>query len=204
VQGVNPVLPPSNLTGTLQAGPQVLLTFTDNATNETGFVIERSTGGVAFVQIALIAARANTGLVSFTDTTVPVPTVGSPDLPSNYRVTAISGPVSSAPSNTATVPVKPIPIAPTNLNGSAVRANGQSDTVTLTWTDNADNETGFQLQRSTDPNFVNGVSTTSLAANATTTTQTGLTRGVTYNYRIRAINLTGGSAWSNVFAITTP
>ena len=32
---------PSNLTATAQAGPQVSLTWRDNASNETGFVVER-------------------------------------------------------------------------------------------------------------------------------------------------------------------
>ncbi len=32
---------PTNLTATAQAGPQVSLTWRDNANNETGFVVER-------------------------------------------------------------------------------------------------------------------------------------------------------------------
>ena len=35
---------PTLLTATVQAGPQVSLTWRDNATNETGFVVERCTG----------------------------------------------------------------------------------------------------------------------------------------------------------------
>ena len=61
---------PTNLTATLQAGPQVSLTWMDNATNETGFSVERSTDGVTFVQIATAPARNNTGNVTFVDTTV--------------------------------------------------------------------------------------------------------------------------------------
>ena len=47
---------PSNLTAVLQAGPQVTLTWTDNATDETGFSVERSTDGVTFVLIATAPA----------------------------------------------------------------------------------------------------------------------------------------------------
>ncbi len=50
--GGNCPLAPTNLAATLQAGPQVRLTWRDNAINETGFVIERSTDGVNFTQIA--------------------------------------------------------------------------------------------------------------------------------------------------------
>ena len=65
-----PPAAPTNLAATLQAGPQVRLTWRDNATNESGFVIERSTDGVNFTQIATAPARSNTGNVTFTDTTV--------------------------------------------------------------------------------------------------------------------------------------
>ena len=64
-----PPAAPTNLTATLQAGPQVSLTWTDNATNETGFVVERSTNGGAFTQIATAPARNNTGNVTYVDTT---------------------------------------------------------------------------------------------------------------------------------------
>ncbi len=61
---------PTNLVATLQAGPQVRLTWRDNAINESGFVIERSTDGVNFTQIATAPARSSTGNVTFTDTTM--------------------------------------------------------------------------------------------------------------------------------------
>ncbi len=38
----NPPAAPTGLTAVLQAGPQIRLTWVDNATNESGFVIERS------------------------------------------------------------------------------------------------------------------------------------------------------------------
>jgi len=195
---VNPLLAPTSVTALVQFGPVVLLTFTDNATNETGFVVERSTGGAPFAQIAALAAHTNTGLVTYTDATVPADTISS------YRVKAISGPVSSAYTNTATVTLGPIPDAPSSLAATAVRVGGQNDSVTVTWTDNASNETGFQLQRSTNQSFTNGMSTTSLPANTVTTTQTGVSAGVTYFYRIRAINLASASGWSNTFSIRTP
>jgi hypothetical protein len=62
----------------------------------------------------------------------------------------------------------------------------------LSWTDNANNETGFHVQRST-----NNVSFTSIAAvgaNVTTYTNTGLTPATTYFYRVAAFNASGSSA----------
>ena len=58
-------LAPTNLAATLQAGPQVRLTWRDNAVNESGFAIERSDNGGPFVQIAIAPARNNTGNVTY-------------------------------------------------------------------------------------------------------------------------------------------
>ena len=54
--------PRSNLTATVQAGPQVGLTWTDTALNENGFTVQRSTdGGATFTTIATPPARTNVG-----------------------------------------------------------------------------------------------------------------------------------------------
>ena len=151
---------PTNLAATLQAGPQVSLTWTDNANNETGFVVQRSTDGVTFVQIGTAPARNNTGTVNFTDPTI------LPGTTYRYRVAAFNTFGQSAWSLVRTLVVPSAPAAPTNLAASAVRV-GNGERVTLTWTDNATNETGYTVQRSTDPNFLVGVTTYSLAANST-------------------------------------
>ena len=58
---------PTGLTATLDTTvPQVNLAWTDNATNETGYVVERSDNGGAFTLIATLPAD----IVSYTDTTV--------------------------------------------------------------------------------------------------------------------------------------
>ena len=74
--------------------------------------------------------------------------------------------------------------------------------LTLTWTDNADNESGFKLERST-----NGTSfsqTVALGANVTTYADTSLANGTTYWYRIRAYNSNGDSGYSDVASATAP
>ena len=63
--------------------------------------------------------------------------------------------------------------------------------------DNAANETNFTVQRATNATFTTGLNSATLAANATTLTQT-VTRNTTYYYRIRANNtVSGSSAWVN-------
>jgi hypothetical protein len=57
---------PSNLTGSAVSASQINLAWADNASNETGFQIERSIDGTTFAQIANVAANvtqySNTGL----------------------------------------------------------------------------------------------------------------------------------------------
>ncbi len=84
-----------------------------------------------------------------------------------------------------------LPGAPSNLTATAVRANGNNDTVTLKWTDNATNEAAFEVQRSTSATF-SGPTTQTAPANATQLVQTGLARTRAYYYRVRATNPGGG------------
>ena len=90
-----------------------------------------------------------------------------------------------------------------SLTATATR-NGGSDRVTLRWTDNANNESGFTIQRATNDTFTAGLQSTTAGANATSVALNGVTRNRTYFYRVQATNGVGGSAWSNVVSVTTP
>ncbi len=91
--GPAPTLPaaPSGLTATAVSSSQINLGWTDNASNETGFKIERRTGTAAYAQVATVGANAtsysNTGLAANTLYT--------------YRVRATNGAGDSATSNEA-------------------------------------------------------------------------------------------------------
>lgn len=192
------VAAPTNLVATVLSGLRVRLTWRDNATNETGFVVERSVNGGAFTQIAAPGPRANTGNVTYTDTTVTAGTLYA------YRVKAVRGTSSSPYSNTATANVPAVPVAPASFTVSAV-PNGTTARVTLTWTDSSNNETGFRIQRATNATFTAGLQTQTVAANATVRVETR-SRNRTYYYRIQAFNAQGASAWVNAtpFPIVTP
>jgi FtsP/CotA-like multicopper oxidase with cupredoxin domain len=200
VVGTTPTLGPAvptNLAATVQAGPQVRLTWTDNANNETGFVVERCTGAgcTSFAQIATTGPRTSgPATVTYVDTTV---TAGNSYL---YRVAAVNA-ASVPPYTYATlataVDVPAIPVAPTGFTVAVVKANGNNYTATLNWVDNSTNETNFTIQRATNLTFTTGLATFTAAANATTLTQT-VNRNTTYYYRIRANNnISGSSAWTN-------
>jgi FtsP/CotA-like multicopper oxidase with cupredoxin domain len=191
---------PTNLTASLQAGPSVLLSWTDNADNETGFVIERALNGGAFAPIATPGPFANTGLVTFTDTTV---TGGNTYV---YQVKAVRGTISSLYSNAASIAVPDAPAAPSNVTAAGVPRNNNRSRINVAWTDNSTNETGFTLQYATSIDFTTGVVTINLPVN-TTTYQTGnLPRNTSYYVRVRSVNGTLPSIWVNAtpFPVITP
>ncbi|MCX5852470.1 MAG: hypothetical protein NT072_10535 [Deltaproteobacteria bacterium] len=194
-----PSLPaaPTGLTATLQTGPQVLLSWTDNATNETGFVVERAVNTGAFVQIAAPGPRTGTGTVNYTDTTVTATNTYS------YRVKAVNIAGSSAYSNTASTAAPTRPAAPSRLTATVSIINASNDQVVLRWSDNSNNETGFTIQRSTNSLFTANVNNSTVAANTTTTSQT-VARRLTLYYRVQSFNAAGTSAWSNIVRVITP
>ncbi|MEI6512251.1 MAG: multicopper oxidase domain-containing protein [bacterium] len=191
------LLAPTNLVATLNAVTQVSLTFRDNSTIETGFIMERSVNGGAFSQIAARGPRNGTGGVTYVDTTVAAGNTYA------YRVMAVAGAISSAYTNTATVVVPSLPAAPTNVTVTAAIRNNTNARITLNWTDVATNNTGYTVQYSLDPNFVPIGGTATLGANAITYRTGNVARGTTFYLRVRAFNLGGTSAWVTI-SITTP
>jgi len=125
---------PSSLTATAVSADAVRLTWSDSATEESGFRIERSVDGVEFVEIATLAA----GATSFTDSGL------SPRTNYWYRVDAFNGLGRSefSPVASVTTPDTP-PLAP-----SAVAATNNGDgSATVSWTDASSNEAGFEARR---------------------------------------------------------
>ena len=174
---------PTNLTATAVSSTQINLAWTDNASNETGFAIERSPDGTTFAPLATVSANVttyqNTGLTASTTY--------------HYRVRATNGVGPSAWSNVANAQTTgTAPAAPASLTATAV----SSTQINLAWTDNASNETGFAIERSPDGTTFTPLATVS--ANVTTYQNTGLTASTTYHYRVRATNGVGPSGWSNV------
>lgn len=188
-------LPPTNLAVTLVSGPQARLTWRDNATNESGFVIERAlAGSTTWELVGTAPARNSTGNVTFSDPTIQ----GGVNY--DYRVAAVNlfgGQVtlSAYAGPVTTTGAAAMPAAPTNFTAANGPDAGKKRTVILNWTDNATNETGFTVQRATNAAFTTGLVTTSVAANATQLTVTGLNRATTYYFRIQSLNGITTSAW---------
>ena len=90
------------------------------------------------------------------------------------------------------------PAAPSALSAAALSGSR----INLSWRDNSLNETGFLIERRTG---ADGTYTpaASVGQDVTSYADTGLAISTTYYYRVRAVNPTGNSAYSNVANATT-
>ena len=89
------------------------------------------------------------------------------------------------------------PKAPTNLQIQSVDCNK----ISLTWRDNSNFEKRYKIERKVEGGNYSQIATVS--SNTTSYTDTGLTPGATYYYRIKAYNNAGDSDYSNEASATT-
>ena len=182
---------PSNLIATAVSHNQIDLVWQDNSDNEDAFNIERRTLDTPYSRIATLGADSTT----YSDTGL------EPSTTYFYCVNASNVAGNSPYSNEScatTMPVILVPNAPTNLVATTI----SSSQINLTWQDNSDNEQGFKIERKTpiDESFVQ---IATVNANVTSYSDTGLSPGMVYYYRVKAYNEFGDSDYSNMFAAVT-
>ena len=193
---VAPVPPaaPSSLAATTVSSSQINLSWTDNANNENGFKIEQSTDGTNFAQIAMLGSNT----VSFSVTGLSASTTYF------YRVASFNDAGNSAYSNTASAttsaPLPPLPAAPSGLSATAV-ARTQ---INLSWSDNSGNENGFRIERCKNVSCTSFAQIAQVGAGVTAFADTTVSKNTAYNYRVRAFNAAGNSAYSNTASAKTP
>ncbi len=90
------------------------------------------------------------------------------------------------------------PAAPTGLVATAFE-----DLVQLNWVDESDSEFGFEIERSDDGGS-NWAQIDSVSTNTTSFDDLDVLPSSTYEYRVRAFNGSGFSAYSNQASATTP
>ena len=181
----NPPAAPTGLKATAISGCEIDLSWTNNATNATSVVIQRSTDGVNYAQIG---ATANNG-TNYADTSL------TPGTAYYYEVLANNAdgntPVSNA-AQASTQAAQP-PAAPGGLTATAM----STTRIDLKWNNNAGNADGFNLEISTNGGNYSTVAMT--AAGVTNYSDTGLIPATTYFYRVQAFR----SCWGNS-AYTAP
>jgi hypothetical protein len=176
-------------------GNVLQLSWHDEANNEAGFRVERSTDNATFAVVATVGSFSNGSTPVWFDYNAQA------DTTYYYRVRAFNAAGDSDYSNTTSIttrsPPPPPPVAPTNLSAAAT----SSSAISLAWTDNANNENTYYVERS--PDSASFVFIAALDPNTTTYTDTGLSPSTTYYYRVHALNGGGYSAYSNIASATT-
>jgi hypothetical protein len=184
-----PPAAPTNLSATTLAANEIRLTWTDNASNESNYHVQRSLDGSSWSDIVSLGANST----SFNNTGLN----GSSTY--YYRVRASNTGGASAYSNIAIAATPQAPLSgPTDLRASAA-SNSQ---INLSWADTSTTESGFAIERSLSA--TSGWSEIArVGANTTSYSNAGLTAATTYFYRVRAYNLNENSSYSNPASATT-
>lgn len=187
---------PSAPVGTVPQPNRIQVRWTDLSGDENRFELARRRRNAdstwqGYTALPLLAANTTSKLDSAVYTSYAY----------QYRIRACNGYGCSAWSEGAVVS---LPLAPGPLT---VDPPSSPVSLTLHWTDRSPDETGFQVGRrtATGPTTWGPYSTIrSVGANATGTTDNTVTSGMTYQYRVRACNASGCSAWRLGTPVTMP
>ncbi|MBT0651429.1 fibronectin type III domain-containing protein [Geomobilimonas luticola] len=174
---------PMNLTATVASSKQINLTWQDHATNEASYYVERAPAPAGPWKVI---ATLSTNVTSYPHS----------DLTQNttyyYRVRCKAGNSYSGYSNIANAKTATL-APPTTLSATVVSATK----IDLAWADNTPYEANYFIERATSsggPYKQVG----SVGTNVTTYSNTRLTDGTFYHYRVRAYDGTNYSEYSNV------
>jgi hypothetical protein len=94
--------------------------------------------------------------------------------------------------------VPSLPAEPTDLAAIAISTNQ----ISLAWSDNATNETGFEIYRKGGTNYAYALVST-VSSNVTSHVDAGLTPGTLYYYEVRATNFDGSSTFTPEIGVST-
>ncbi len=173
---------PSNLKSLSTSPNEVQLQWSDNSKNETGFRIWRNN-----VSIETIEKNSTT----YADKTV------RPSTSYKYRVEAFNDyGANSSGSLTVSTPADNVPSPPPGAPKEPTNVIAKCDfhQITLTWKDNANNETGYVVERA---NFKK-----ELDRNSTSFIDENLDFNTSYSYEIYAVNATDESYHATITAKT--
>lgn len=192
----NPAGPgvPANVTGAATAWNKVRIDWTDTASGEAGFIVEKSSDNINFAWAGGAGPNATTATVEGL----------APSTTYHFRVRSTAAPpqyLSAGSSSVVTVttlaPPADAPPAPAGVVATVVSAYR----IDVSWTDNSATEARFVLERSLDGAsfFQHAI----LAANATAFSDTQLIPSTTYHYRVRAELADGYSSAPSASATAT-
>ncbi|WP_200388474.1 fibronectin type III domain-containing protein [Thiocapsa imhoffii] len=193
VREPDPILPsaPSDLTAVVNSDSKITIAWRLNCQHLSGVAIERrSTPAEPWSEMVRLQSPVsryeNSGL--------------APATTYFYRVRAFNAAGSSAYSNevSATTLARPtVPAAPSELIATAITPWR----IDLQWRDQSSDESGFRIERRTLSGRWSEIGR--LGVDETTFSDRGLQAATSYQYRVRAYNAVGPSAYSNEAVATT-
>lgn len=193
----SPLGAPTSVEAMAPTDTSVDLTWVDNATEENGFQIERSSSGIDG-PYSFLALLRTPDLTSYTDNTVVSGTEYC------YRIRAGRGPgdFGEFSESACVTPGDTTPTVPPDAPSGLAATTFDHQRIDLNWIDNADNEDGFEVERSDDGGStfaqidVVGIDVSSYQDSA-------LDAETEHCYRVRAYNAIGDSAYTAVSCATT-
>jgi hypothetical protein len=162
----------------------ISVSWANPSSNVQTFVLERRKEGDEGFSVVTDQISADTA--AFRDSEADVRAHGY-----TYRIFGTND-AGDSPVSPEKFVASPLPAAPSNLRGTATQT-----TVTLNWTDESNDETGFAIN-----NLTLGVGYPADPGQITKTIS-GLQVGTQYRFQVTAINLYGSSDPSNEFLIST-
>ncbi len=185
---------PSNLAASGVTYDSVALGWTDNATNESGYTVERSVDGLTFQEVASLGGDAT----SFPDVSV------LPATSYAYRVRAFNSAGTSAYSATVSVTTPDAPPPPPPAPAGVSAANQGNGTALIAWATGTTNATSFQVQRETwnarKKTWERSTIVATVAAG--TLSIVDASNNGTFRYFVRAQNSGGSSGYAGPAQVT--
>ncbi|TMM30030.1 DNRLRE domain-containing protein [Polaribacter aestuariivivens] len=169
----------------------IKLTWNDASNNETGFKIMQSINGSAYT----LYHTTEEDIESYTATGLDENTEYG------FRVKAYNEAGNSAAARTDLITTSTCPTVP-NAPLVFEATEGDCNSINLDWTDNSDNEDGFEILQSTDGG-INYISIHTTAENIISYSVTGLEENTEYSFRVEAYNEAGNSAAAQVNKTTS-
>jgi hypothetical protein len=186
-------LPPSSPAVRTRSSSSVSLTWSDQSDNEDSFRIE--------FRLANSNSPWSQGLELPAGSTSGTQPDLLPDRTYQFRIRAVARSLASTPSSIVTARTLSSPDEPFGEPYQLSATRTFATSISLAWSDNATNESGFRILRSLAPD--GPVTSFSVPANVTSFTDSTLAPGTTFYYRVQSFNGPTNGELSSPLAVAT-
>jgi len=170
----------------------ITITWTDTADNENGYTIQRKVNSGSWMAVNELAANIS----NYTDVNV------SASNTYQYRVAPFNSAGTADWVLTSSVTLAAQQSIPASVSIVQASSNANNDQIQISWSDQADNETGFRVERQVNSGAWQLVST--LSANTLQYNDTQIAAGSSYQYRVAPFNEAGTASYVQSTIINIP